>query len=299
MRTLTTFACAAAFALFSSAASAQFGFSIPGLGNIGAGKGGASNNSNILDKAIRLSENVSKARKEYTEAEEIQIGQQFAATLLGAKPLLANPAAQRYVNTLGRWLASQTERPDLPWTFGILDDADYNAFATPGGYIFVTRGLLERMRSEAELVGVLAHEIGHVLRKHHLNAVTSNAEFTVAIDAVREEVKGGSGQLYHFASGFAKKLYSSGLDKDDEFEADRIGVVIAARAGYDPFGLPAVLQVLQSESAQDSAFSLMFKTHPSPVDRVSRLDALMQSRFDGMPPNQGKPLKDRLKEFSK
>lgn len=284
MRDLKHFAIAAVFALMSSSLLAQ-GFSLP----FGSKKGGGTDVGSIFS-------NLTKAAKEPTEEEEIALGQEFASTLLGAKPLLAKPGVQRYVNTLGRWLASQTERPDLPWTFAVLDDGGYNAFATPGGYVFVTRGLLERMRSEAELAGVLAHEIGHVLKKHHLNAVKTGAGMALVGDLVSAKT-GGNDQLKGFVKNAVLKVFASGLDQSDEFEADRIGVVIAARAGYDPFGLPSVLQVLQSANNQDANFALMFKTHPTPAARLEKLDSLMQTKFDALSHNQGKPLVERLKEF--
>jgi predicted Zn-dependent protease len=247
--------------------------------------------NSILGKAV-------KAVKKPGEPEEIQMGQEFASTLLGAKPLVQDAKLQRYVNVLGRWLALQTERPDLPWTFGVLDDQGFNAFATPGGYIFVTMGLLSRMHNEAELAGVLAHEIGHVLQKHHLNAARK-AHGYAALGEVFTEGVGGNEKAKQMLVELTRKIYISGLDKDDEFEADRIGVVIAARAGYDPYGLPSVLQTLQAQSGKDAAFALMFKTHPSPAARLDMLDKLMQKKFDGMPGVQGKSIKERLSEAQK
>lgn len=267
-------------------AAAQFPFQLPGLGNAGVNLG------SLLD-------NLTKSTKETTEADEIRIGQEFAATLLGAKPLVADARLQRYVNVLGRWLALQTERPNLPWTFGVLDDAGFNAFATPGGHVFVTRGLVARMRSEAELAGVLAHEIAHVLKKHHLAAVQKNAGMQAVTDLVGGLAQGGNHEVKTMALNMGRKLYASGLDKDDEFEADRLGVVIAARAGYDAYGLPSVLQILQSQNAQDANFSLLFKTHPAPGVRIEMLEQLMGTRFDGLPGSPGRPLKERLSEFGK
>ena len=181
-----------------------------------------------------LVNNITKAVKGTSESDEIRMGQDFASTLLGAKPLVPDPKMQRYVNVLGRWLAMQTERPDLPWTFGVLDDPGFNAFATPGGYIFVTRGLLMRMHNEAELAGVLAHEIGHVLRKHHLHAAQNAAGFSALSDIFSSASTAGSEKAKEAIVNLTRKLYTNGLDKDDEFEADCIGVVIAARAGFDP-----------------------------------------------------------------
>ncbi|MBI4809375.1 MAG: M48 family metalloprotease [Nitrosomonadales bacterium] len=233
------------------------------------------------DKAVKTVQKVQKANTEIDEPQEIMLGDGIASNLLGAAPLLDNPAVQKYVNRVGRWLASQTERPDLPWLFGVLDDNDVNAFATPGGKVFVTKGLLVRMSSEAELAGVLAHEMSHVLRKHHLQAIKKGAQAELltdlANDAIRE--KGGDPRLTKLVSA-GTEVYARGLDKNDEYEADRMGVVIAARGGYDPYGLPAVLQTLQAINPSDSDVALMFKTHPAMTDRLSRLDQEMSGQFD-------------------
>ena len=105
-----------------------------------------------------------------TAAEEIAAGRQVAASLLAVVPTLNDPQLQRYVNQLGRWLASHSERPDLPWHFAVIDSPDLNAFAIPGGYILITRGLYQSLSDPAELAGVLSHEIAHVVARHHLKA---------------------------------------------------------------------------------------------------------------------------------
>jgi predicted Zn-dependent protease len=272
-------------AVFAAPASAQFG-------------GFNLNNINI-NKVIDTATNVKKATTEATEQEEIQLGDEFAALLLGAKPLDGDARLQRYVNTLGRWLAMQTERPDLPWTFGVLNDPGFNAFATPGGRIFVTRGLINRMRSESELAGVLAHEIGHVLKKHHLQAIKKNAGLSLGADAFTALTKSENSPIKSQVIGAVKDVISKGLDKGDEFEADRLGVVIAARAGFDAYGLPSVLQLLEAQNGNDNGFSLMFSTHPAPVDRLSQLETAMGSNFDKLPSSPGKPVSARLAEFAK
>jgi len=242
---------------------------------------------NTLKNAQNVGQEVKKATEDVPESKEIEMGGGIAINLLGAAPLLQNRAVQKYVNNVGRWLALQTERPDLPWQFGVLDDNDVNAFASPGGYVFITKGLLSHMKSEAELAGVLAHEISHVLRKHHLAAIKKGARTGLMAEFAGQVVKekGGS-QEYLKLVNAGTELYARGLDKDDEFEADRMGVVIAARGGYDPYGLPAVLQTLQSLNAQDSKLALMFKTHPALADRLSLLDRLMTGRFDSF---EGQP----------
>jgi predicted Zn-dependent protease len=233
-----------------------------------------------LNKALDTVKNVGKAVKEIDEPEEIAIGRDVASRLLGAAPLVPNPGLQRYVNNVGRWLAAQTERPDLPWQFGVLDHGNVNAFATPGGTIFITRGLLEKMRNEAELAGVLGHEIVHVLKKHHLKAIQKGAQTALAGDGLSTALKERAGPARDKLIAFGTEMYTRGLDKSDELEADRLGVVIAARAGYDAYGLPSVLQTLQAMNAQDSALALMFKTHPAPGERLDTLGQKMQGMLD-------------------
>jgi predicted Zn-dependent protease len=168
----------------------------------------------------------------------------------------------------------------LPWQFGVLDTPGLNAFAVPGGTILVTKGLVQRMRSEAELAGVLAHEIGHVLKKHHLKAIQKNAQASLAGDALQMAMKDSSSEVRGKLVGFGTEMYARGLDKSDELEADRLGVLIAARGGYDAYGLPAVLQTLQGMNPQDSGLALMFKTHPAPAERLDALGEKMQAILD-------------------
>jgi beta-barrel assembly-enhancing protease len=233
-----------------------------------------------INKMVETVKNVGKAVKEIDEPEEIAIGKDVASRLLGAAPLVADARMQRYVNHVGRWLAAQTERPDLPWQFGVLDSPNVNAFAVPGGTIFITRGLLERMRNEAELAGVLGHEIVHVLKKHHLKAIQKGAQSSLAGDAMSMALKDRAGPARDKLIAFGTEMYSRGLDKGDELAADRLGIVIAARGGYDAYGLPSVLQTLQAMSAQDSAIALMFKTHPAPGARLDSLSETMQPVLD-------------------
>jgi beta-barrel assembly-enhancing protease len=233
-----------------------------------------------VNRLVDSVKNAGKATKEINQEEEIAIGRDLAATLVGAAPLVTDVRLQRYVNSVGRWVASQSERPDLPWQFGILDAPQLNAFAVPGGTVFITRGLLERMRNEAELAGVLGHEITHVVKKHHLKAIQKGAMTALAGDALSMAVKDKSAAANEKLVSFGKEMYSRGLDKGDEFEADRLGVVLAARAGYDAYGLPSVLQTLQAMNAQDSGLALMFKTHPAPGDRLDMLGEKMQPTLD-------------------
>jgi beta-barrel assembly-enhancing protease len=235
-----------------------------------------------FNRLIDTAKNIGKATTEISEPQEVEIGRQYAAVLLGAAPLVADPALQRYVNTLGRWVALHAERPALAWHFGVLDSENVNAFATPGGYVLITRGLLGKMRSEAELANVLAHEISHVVKKHHLAAIRKGAGMQAGMNVLGDYLAQGgrSPEITSRLVSGMKEVMLRGLDKDDELEADRMGVVIAARAGYDPYGLPAVLQTLSAMNPQDSGLALLFATHPAPVVRLDALDAAMGTRLD-------------------
>ncbi len=242
------------------------------------------NNINVGD-VMNVAQAVTGTQSDLSEAQEIELGRQWAATLTGASPLVQDVAVQRYVNRVGMWVAQQSERPNLPWHFGVLADDDINGFATPGGYVFVTRGLLLRLNNEAELAGVLGHEISHVVCKHQLHAIQHQQGMNSLANIAQSQVPGAnSNQLTAVVSdrvlaGF-KEVLSTGLDRSDELQADRMGMVLAARAGYDPFGLPSVLQMLQGLNAQDSSVALLFATHPAPSVRLDALDKAMGSAFD-------------------
>jgi predicted Zn-dependent protease len=242
----------------------------------GGGKGGF----NLQNVDInQLVQNV-KGLREVSEPEEIQIGDGVTETLLGARPLQDDVELQRYVNVVGLWVARQSERPNLPWHFAV-NDSDYiNAFATPGGNIVITKGMIRVLHNESELAGVLGHEVSHVVRKHHLNAMRKNAAFGLLMQGVQAGSK--NQDLVNALAGPTKELYARGLDKSDEFEADRMGVIIAARAGYDPWGLPSALQTLAGVNPDDTYVKLLFKTHPAPSARLEKLAVALGTNFDSL-----------------
>lgn len=240
-----------------------------------------------FDNLVKGAQSMKKgadAMRTIGEPEEVAIGAELAATLLGAAPLVPDPALQAYVNKVGTWLAMQSERPALKWKFGVIASNDVNAFATPGGHVLITKGLYDRLRNESELAGALAHEISHVVRKHQLKALQS-ALSTEALQGIASTAGSMSGNaVLNNTSAVikgGKELFLRGLDKEDEYEADRMGAVIAARGGYSPYGLVGVLQTL-SAAPTDGGFALLFKTHPTPVSRLERLGAAMGTRLDSL-----------------
>ena len=211
------------------------------------------------------------------EGTEQQMGRAAAAVLLGAAPALTDPRLQAYVNLVGLWIALHSSRPDLPWRFVVTDDDTVNAFATPGGYVIISRGLFLLMRSEHELAGVLAHEIAHVVAKHHLTAMVDKERMSFALE-LGKRAADQDGLLVDAVVGAARNLYASGLDKADEYEADEIGAVLAERAGYDRYGLHHALMTLEAVESDPDLMALFKGTHPPIADRLSRLREQLVAR---------------------
>ncbi|NDP48995.1 MAG: M48 family metalloprotease [Sulfuriferula multivorans] len=227
---------------------------------------------------------------DYSPEEENRIGKQISGNLLGAVPLVQDDALQRYVNLVGNWVAMQAGRKNTTWHFGVLETEDINAFAAPGGYIFLTKGLYRRLNNEAELAGVLGHEIAHVTLKHHLKVLKKSSLIGALGQAASSKAK-GSDQVVQNLIGNGAEIMARGLDKEAEFEADRVGIVFAARAGYDPWGLPNVLQDMAALPAKDNRTSLLYKTHPHPGDRLAELGEAVGGHLDGF---EGKDLASRF-----
>jgi len=233
--------------------------------------------------------------------EEVAIGREISGRLLGAAPLVDDRQLQHYVNQVGAWVAKQSGRNDLIWHFGVIESDDINAFAAPGGYILVTKGLYKKLHNEAELAGVLAHEIGHVIKQHHLKILKQGQLIDIGGGLLKKKVSDDDkGQAIEKMIGSGAEILARGLDKSAEYEADRIGVVLAARAGYDAYALPSVLQEIGHVNVDDSSVALLFKTHPHPEKRLVELDAAMDGYAEQF--DNGKIVADRfykLKDMEK
>lgn len=254
------------------------------LGSLGGGSSGGGMVSGVQN----VVQGASAAFKDYSPQEERELGSGFASVLLGARPLLRNDELQRYVNRVGLWVAGQTDpRKDgqgkpvsYDWRFGVIDSDAVNAYATPGGYVFVTKGLLLALNSEAELAGVLGHEITHVLHGHYLSAVKKGGFAQIAGGIV--EARSGNSQLSGAMINMVRNIYAKGLDQSDEYDADRYGMLWAARAGYAPAGLMQSLRVVAGGSAQDANYQLLLATHPPAQERIAKLEPLMSGKFSGI-----------------
>jgi predicted Zn-dependent protease len=248
----------------------------------------------IINKTIETTKKFQEANKEFSTEDEIQLGNGITAGVLGASKLHPDQGMQRYVNRVGKWVAMHSDRPELPWSFGVIDTETINAFAMPGGTILISSGLLRRLGSESELAGALAHEIAHVVKKHQLSAIQSTLNSDVWAGIGKEAAGQAIGRrggdafgLKSAAAGIGVDVVKNGaflrpLDRGMEYEADRLGVVIAARSGYDPYGLVAVLQML-AQAKGDGSGAAIFDTHPAAVDRIAELERFMPRVVERLP----------------
>jgi len=206
-------------------------------------------------------------------SKEVEIGTGMAARLVDVAPVVEIDSLQSKVNIVGTWLSLHLD-PDSSWDwkFAVIDSADINAFATPAGYILITRGLIEQVGDDHELAGVIAHEMAHVTGRHYVKGIKLEAGLGLAGDlaSMATENEEYSSHIDKAVSA-GTELWSRGLDKKLEFECDRNAVVLAARSGYDPYGLVAVLQSLEAMDAGDSSLALLFKSHPKPSERLEQL----------------------------
>lgn len=218
--------------------------------------------------------------------QELKVGReqhpQVMAEFGGPYP---DPALQAYVQQVGQQLAAVAELPDLPFTFTLLNSEIVNAFALPGGYVYVTRGLLALADDEAELAGVLAHEIGHVTARHSAQRYSRGvlAQGGLALGTIVAGVLGGgaAAEAVGQAGGVGVQAWLAGYSRDQEFQADDLGARYLARAGYDPGAMPSFLEKLERNDAlarqlagrDDAAAVSWFATHPGTPDRVARAAA--------------------------
>jgi beta-barrel assembly-enhancing protease len=228
--------------------------------------------------------------KSPSKEEEISIGREVTGSILGAAPLVKNDALQQYVNKVGRWVASQSERNELPWKFGVIESDDLNAFAAPGGYVLVTKGLYQKLENESQLAGVLGHEIAHIVKKHQLKVMQKQALLSYGANMLGDKLD--SSELAKKAIGTGAEISARSLDKSAEYEADRMGMILAARAGYDAYGLAEILNTLATVNQDDDSVALLFKTHPKPDERLVQLGESAGNQLDNLKP--GKTLESRF-----
>jgi predicted Zn-dependent protease len=217
-----------------------------------------------------------------SEAQEIQIGRQTHPEVLATYGAYDDPELQSYIQELGAKIAANSERPDLGWTFTVLDDPVVNAMALPGGYIYVNRGILAHFNSEAELASVLGHEIGHVTARHSVEQMSRAqlAQLGLGVAAIASE---DFRQYAGLASQGLGILFLK-FGRDDENQSDELGLRYMTRAGYDPHEMPRVFDTLDRVSQAQGlrATPEWMSTHPNPGNRIGNIDA----RIARLPPEE-------------
>jgi beta-barrel assembly-enhancing protease len=206
-----------------------------------------------------------------SEAREQEMGDEMAADINRQIPLVQEPLLNHYVSTLGNSLAAVSDRPDLEYQFYIINSALVNAFALPGGHIYVTRGLLQRTETGKELAGVLAHEIGHVAARHGVQKLQRHLRTGSVVNMLYNLILGGEPELLRRNSlQLAGVVWSASHSREDEEEADRLAVEYLTRAGLDPEGIVTLLESLMEDGAEDtSRIAGWFSTHPMTAERIA------------------------------
>ncbi len=243
-------------------------------------------------------EEANKSSLKQNTEDEVTIGREMAARLFARFGNYENTKAIQYVNFVGRTIADQVGRPELVYRFAILDTADENGYACPGGYIFVTRGLLSKLRTEDELATVLAHEIAHVNAKHMYQTIQAKKKITWT-ETLARLFTHGYGDLGASLSMIVDQglnvLLNSGYGMEKEFEADKMGITFAAAAGYDPKALTAAL----ARISKSGETQVLEKTHPPLQQRLNNLSRYSSENAleHGLIPLRAEVLKKRFAKF--
>ena len=218
-----------------------------------------------------------------SQQQEVQMGQEYAQQINAQLPIIQDPELNRYINVLGDSIAGLTSRRDLDWHFFIVDAQEVNAFAVPGGYVYVNRGLIQRADQMDELAGVLGHEIGHVVRRHTVKQMekAQGANIGVTLACVLTSICNSqvAGAAINIAGGAVFARFS----RQDEAEADVEGVKNVVRAGISPAGMITMFRKLLDErKSRPGAVESWFLTHPLEEDRIQ----VVQSLINQVPPSQ-------------
>jgi predicted Zn-dependent protease len=220
-----------------------------------------------------------------SESQEIQMGQQYDSQVVATIGLYSDPTWQRYIQQLGARIAATSDRPNLPWTFRVVNDPAINAFALPGGFVYVTRGILPYFNSEAQLASVLGHEIGHVTARH--TAAEMSKQQLIGLGLAVGSMASPAVAKYAGTANQALGVLYLKFSRDDESQADQLGLRYMLRANYDPREMPAVFVMLDQEGKAAGGSGRLpewLETHPTPVHRLEAINqqiAALPQNFAG------------------
>jgi len=215
-----------------------------------------------------------------SQQQEVQMGVEYAQQINAQLPIIQDPELNRYINVLGDSIARLTSRRDLDWHFFIVDARDVNAFAVPGGFVYVNRGLIERADQMDELAGVLGHEIGHVVRRHTVKQMEKAQGANVGVTLACILTGVCNSQVAGAAINVAGGALFARFSRQDEAEADNEGFNNVVRAGISPVGMVTMFQKLIAErKSRPAGVEAWFITHPLEEDRI----AAIQARINQIP----------------
>jgi predicted Zn-dependent protease len=258
----------------AAAAALTLSLSLSAHAQLGDIWGKIQQNKDKIKKGAKVAQS---ATHEFTEAEEADIGRVVAARVLKTYPLSTNDKLQQYVTLVGNTVAGYSARPTLEWHFGVLETPVVNAFSCPGGFVFITTGALEQIHSEAELASVLGHEIAHATQKHILKEVKRANTVSAGMDLAKSASSGSflTDALGEKIGNLAyEKLFTTGLSRRDEQEADKIGVELAESAGYRGSAFLHFLDALQALEGK-SEMKVLTATHPAAAERKKYVQPLV------------------------
>jgi predicted Zn-dependent protease len=257
-----------------------------------------------LGKMYDTASAATDAAKDFTIEDEEKLSRVISSRLLGASKYYENEPLQQYVSNVGQYLVMQLPEQKYKWHFVVLEDEMFNAYTAPAGMVFINTGLLEQLNSEAQLAAILAHEIIHAYRSHHMHTIQSNAQttawsnaFSLAAAQSKSKKIQASKKIWNTVGGQITNIYFRGFDKELEFEADYQGMFLMTKAGYDPYALIEVIQIIQGIEPEDVWFKQFYNTHPKPAERLDAIFDTIDSKLADYSPvailesryNQHKP----------
>lgn len=229
-----------------------------------------------ISKGISIAKKANEVRDlQMTDQEEAQLGAEVSQRIRTRYGVVQDPNVHRYISLVGMALAQGSTRPGLPWTFVVLDTDGVNAFAAPGGYVHITRGALALIKNEAELAGVLGHEIIHVTGKHTINAIQKSKAVQMG---AAETLSGSSSLMEKAVTATYDNIVERGFGRAEENESDEQGAALANKTGYAPNGLVAFLTTLKERNKESTEKRGLFASHPEMQDRLDRITRQIASQ---------------------
>ncbi|HEV7388832.1 MAG TPA: M48 family metallopeptidase [Gemmatimonadaceae bacterium] len=217
-----------------------------------------------------------------SQQQEVQMGQEYAQQINAQLPIIRDPELNRYINVLGDSIARLTSRADLDWQFFIVDAQEVNAFAVPGGFVYINRGLIQRADQMDEIAGVLGHEIGHVVKRHTVKQMEKAQGANVGVTLACILTGVCNSQIAGAAINIAGGALFARFSRQDEAEADNEGFKNVVKAGVSPVGMVTMFQkLLQERQSHPGAVDSWFLTHPLEEDRIRAV----QAQINQLPPN--------------